>query len=219
MRTMKWFQHRTDSYTNLKHLEIREEFGLEGYGFFWLCCELIGQQGDGYRLKNSKNWLKALKTSSNLSEEKIKKLLQKFAEVGLINSKALEKQELYIPKMKDYSDDYTKRLRTLNEQTTARIDKIRLDKIIQEYITLKAWSVNNELLKEVYKRNVKAAKRLCLIAQKNDIECLRWVAALMNSKGLSWTLETVCNWFPEWEKAGKKSNALKKWEDKYGSKP
>jgi len=200
---MKWFRHQTDSYTNLKHREIMEEFGLEGYGFYWVCCELVGQQGEKYRLKNSKGWLKALKNTSNLSEEKINKFLNKFAFLNLISANALKDKELYIPKMRDYSDDYTKFLRRHSEETCPTTHNITLHKIILEYITLKGWSQEKNILTSVYKRNCKTAKSLFTLTNQNlerVIACLRWCGATFKNKGLPWTLETVENWYPEYNK-------------------
>ena len=42
---MKWFKHESDAYTNLKLEQVLDEFGMGGYGFFWLCCEIVGHQG------------------------------------------------------------------------------------------------------------------------------------------------------------------------------
>ena len=36
---MKWFKHETRRNAQLKRLIM--EFGLEGYGVYWLCMELI----------------------------------------------------------------------------------------------------------------------------------------------------------------------------------
>ena len=55
---MKWFRHNSDSYSNLKIQELIGEHGIEGYGVWWICCELVAQQGEKFSLKNTKNWTK-----------------------------------------------------------------------------------------------------------------------------------------------------------------
>jgi len=128
---MKWFQHQSDSYTDLALKEIIAEFGMEGYGFFWICCELIAQQGNNYCINNKKNWKKVLKLVSSLPDQKVDEILQKFAELDLISLKSFTNGILAIPKMRRYSDDTTKRLRRSSEATSEqmRLDKTRLDKI------------------------------------------------------------------------------------------
>lgn len=41
---MKWFKHQTASHTDEKLALLQAEFGLEGYGFYWLTLELIAKQ-------------------------------------------------------------------------------------------------------------------------------------------------------------------------------
>lgn len=202
---MKWFQHKTDSHTNLKHREILADFGLEAYAVYWICLELIGQQGTNYRLNSSKSWIKALKDITKLPNEKLDKILKRYGELNLICRKSLEKGELYVPKMREYSDYSTQRVRREYVQSAARLDKNTLDKIIQEYITQQEWVEqvkDPEVLKSVFIRNVKPAKQLYLLIKDLDLtlRAMRWTAASCKNKGLSWTIETVIKWYPEFLK-------------------
>lgn len=203
---MKWFQHCTDSHTNLKHREILADFGLEGYAVYWICLELVGQQGIKYRLNASKSWLKALKDITKLPQEKIEEMLLKYGELNLICRKSLGRQELYIPKMREYSDDYTKRVRRVSVESSLRIDKNRLDKITLEYIRLQGWEKsikeNPLLLSDIYKRNCGTAKRLILALDNDELllKAMRKMASVYKTKGLSWTLETLARHIPEFIK-------------------
>jgi len=157
---MKWFQHQSDAYTDLALQEIITEFGIEGYGLFWICCELVAQQGKNYTIQAKKGWKKALQLISRLPEKKIDKILQKFAELDLISKKAYKHGHLAIPKMRRYSDDYTKKIQRRSghtpdnvHQDKNRIDKIRIDKNKLEKIgDLKYFE---EKTKEFLKRNAK----------------------------------------------------------------
>ena len=202
---MKWFQHQTHSHTDLALRDIMADFGMEGYGFYWICLELIGQQGDSYRLNGVKSWQKALKDISKLDDKKINNLLKRFSELNLICRKSMDKGELYIPKMKNYSDDYTKKQRRVSEHTTDKVhvDKIRIDKIIQEYIRVKKWNGSTQnnptLLTDIYKRNCKSAKQLILMANNDNlvIKAMENMSVQYNEKKLSWTLETVAKHYLE----------------------
>lgn len=140
---MKWFQHYSDSYTNLKMLELMEDFGIEGYAIFWLSCELIAHQGENYRIANHKNWKKALVKISKLPLDLIDRIMIKMGELNMVDPKALKNNSLYIPKMAEYSDDYTTRKKRifgqnpiLFEQSSTKSKNVPLHNITLDKITL-----------------------------------------------------------------------------------
>ena len=130
-------------------------------------------------------------------------MLNRFGELSLVCGKSLKKGDLYIPKMKEYSDDYTKYLRRKTEETSLRIDKIRIDKIILHYIKEQGWEesiqTNPALQGDIYKRNVKPAKQLILVANNDELalKAISTMAETYKSKKLNWTLETVIKHFAE----------------------
>lgn len=126
---MKWFKHFSDAYSNIKHQQLIAEFGLEIYAFYWICLELVAQQGANFEIDSSKKWKTVLKFQSHLSENKVKKYLEKLAEVGLIDENALKNNNLSIPKMSEYSDQYTERVRRKYVQST---DKVPLEVEVEE---------------------------------------------------------------------------------------
>jgi len=113
---MKWLKHHTNARNNLDLKAILREFGTEGYGFYWICLELVGEQSENFRIKAKKNWKNELQDVSRIDQEKIETLLKKFAETGLIDKKALSRGDLYIPKMARYADEYTAKLRRVSGQ-------------------------------------------------------------------------------------------------------
>jgi len=143
---MKWFQHRSDTYNNLKVRQLIRTYGMAGYGVFWVCCELVAQQGIDYKVTKDKKWKMFLEdivgigdvesdvkddVGQNLTFVKsLDDILLLMADCGLIDKEEYLKGVLFIPKMGDYSDDYTKRNRRLSEQPLENIplDKIRTDK-------------------------------------------------------------------------------------------
>lgn len=127
---MKWFKHQSDSYSNLKHQHVLSEHGLEGYGLYWICIEMIAQQGEEYRIEKSKNWKRVLCYITRQKEEKIDEFLKTFAETRLIDKDALAQGDLYIPKMAENADDYTNRVRRVSEPATdnVHLEQNRTDK-------------------------------------------------------------------------------------------
>lgn len=102
-----------------------EEFGLEGYGYYWACLELVGTQGDEkFSIPQDKSWKTYLKKITGLSVDKQDAYLDYFANLNLIDKKSLTKGILSIPKLKERSDDYTNRVRRMSEHSS---DKVPLE--------------------------------------------------------------------------------------------
>ena len=194
---MKWFQHKSDAYTDLKLQAIIDEFGMEGYGLYWVCCELIAQQGDDYHLNNIEIWLSALKRITRIKEEKVKEIIVKFASLTLICEDSLEKGILYIPKMANYSDDYSKRVRRVSEQSSdnvhvdkIRIDKITLDKINNIYKTFKEKINNGNRL--TIKAKLKLKTRLKTFTEQDLLKAIdnfskdSWWMEHNSNRGVAW---------------------------------
>jgi len=133
---MKWFKHFADSYSNFKLQNVLSELGTDGYGLFWICVEIVAQQGVNHQIDAKKSWKKVLAHIARKSEQDIDKSLQLFAEYNLIDKNGLNKGNLYIPKLRSYSDEYTDKVRRMSGQgrDKVRLDKIRLDKIRLDYI-------------------------------------------------------------------------------------
>jgi hypothetical protein len=113
---MKWFRHESDSHSNIKLGAVVHQFGLKGYALYWLCLELVAQQGSmTYELNHNRTWELALCTFSGLEVNELRTILKRFGELELICAKSLEEGKLSIPKMADYADTYTVR-RTSEER-------------------------------------------------------------------------------------------------------
>lgn len=132
---MKWFKHETDAHSNLKLQNVIDTYGLEAYGYYWMCVELVAMQSENFQLKAEKNWKNYLKKLSGLTPDKQEPYLQLFADTNLIDKKSLSKGTLYIPKLEERQDDYTKKVRRKYGQDTdnvhleeKRIEKKRVEK-------------------------------------------------------------------------------------------
>lgn len=124
---MRWLKHFSDAYSNMKMQQVLANFGTDGYGFFWICSELVAQQGENFRIKREKNWKNVL---SHVTGKKIKKCdeyLDFFAEINLIDKKGLEMGDLYLPKMQEYADEYTRKIGTLSGQTPDNVGQNRIE--------------------------------------------------------------------------------------------
>ena len=185
---MKWFKHLTESHTNFKHRKIILEYGMESYGVYWICVELVGQQGKKFYIKAEEDWKSALIDITKLTWEKLEKYLISFSKVNLICPKALKNGDLAIPKMKDYADEYSVRI-SRQYPDDVGVDKIRIEQIRTEYIRLKGYSLTN-LSKNDYARLGKATKTL-LERTKGDTNLVLRGLAWIAKQNYEWTLETL----------------------------
>lgn len=121
---MKWIKHFSNAHNNLKFEEIIDKFGWEGYAYYWVLLELVAEQGSNFRLPPGKCWKIRGKKLFKLSNEKFDDYLNLLAQKRLISKKALSNGTLYIPKMQEYADEYTRKLLTNSGVTP---DKLPLE--------------------------------------------------------------------------------------------
>jgi len=94
--------------------------------------------------------------------------------------------------------------------------------IIKEYIRIKRYNIDNDpfILNQLIKRNCKAAKELLILSKanlENVVRCMGWFNDICEKKDFSWSLETICKWYPEWVKdKDYKPSALERFEVKKG---
>jgi len=152
---MKWFQHHSDSHTNLKLRNVLRGHGAEAYGVFWICCEFIAQQGRDFAISKEKRWTIYVADVAKLEMDDLKDILLSLAESNVIDFPEYKKGNLYIPKMSQYSDDYTKRNQRLfgedtdNVRTTTdnvpldkkRVHKIRVEDIYGQKSFIEFWNI------------------------------------------------------------------------------
>lgn len=87
---MKWFKHHSNANRDEKLSRLVDEFGLEGYGLYWLIVESIAEQFDDknktFLEYSERNWRKI----SGFSAKKF----QKFLEI-------VQKTEIFLVKIED----------------------------------------------------------------------------------------------------------------------
>lgn len=114
---MKWFKHETSAHNNLKLQVVIDKFGPTGYGYYWACVELAALQGgEDFTVKRDKEWMIYLKKQLNTPIDDQKNMLVAFANLTLIDGKALKKGDLSIPKLAERADEYTEKVRRKSGQ-------------------------------------------------------------------------------------------------------
>jgi hypothetical protein len=114
---MRWFKHLTIANRDESLNQLIDEFGLEGYGAYWLIVELIAEkitpkmteENQIFLKLSEKNWRKFL----GFSPKKFQKFLGFSQKFELFLQKSDEKNpdliSLYCPKLLKYRDEYTRK--------------------------------------------------------------------------------------------------------------
>lgn len=114
---MRWFKHMTNASRDQSLLELRDEFGMEGYGAYWIILETIGEKlatkdkdqsgitEPSLRL-SSKNWRKFV----TFSPKKFQKFVTFSQKLGLFFAEFDgEFITINCPKLLKYRDEWTKK--------------------------------------------------------------------------------------------------------------
>ena len=138
---MKWFKHESTANMDAKLQEILLDYGLEGYGLYWYCLELIANNVEPEKLTfELEHDCRIIARNTGSTVQKVQEMMSKFVELGLFENTS---GMITCLKLAKVSDDYTAKLVRKNPPQTridtgARqtptnseknpLDKIRIDK-------------------------------------------------------------------------------------------
>lgn len=107
---MRWFKHMTTSANDEKLSRLRDEYGLEGYGFWWAIVEIIAEQVDENEQTSVTFSPKKWGNSLGISAKKFRIMAEFCADIGLFSVKSDEKTiTLSIPNILKFRDEYSER--------------------------------------------------------------------------------------------------------------
>lgn len=123
----------TNSHNDEKLAEVLHEFGLEGYGFWWLLLEVLGKEMDASGRCELSYPLATWARKLHCSKRKTSTFFQKFSEISLVfldfskeNEKScIGKLKISVPNILKYRDEYSKK----SGQTPDKLPKVSGAKI------------------------------------------------------------------------------------------
>jgi len=148
---MQWFKHKTDANMDAKLQEILLDYGLEGYGLYWYCVELIAGKVsiDNITFKLEHD-ARIIARNTGSTPKKVEEIMRKFVELGLFEdsdgfvtcykiAKMLDQSMTGNPQMRSLINNIksfalshdsvmTKSEQTLTQSENVSPDKIREDK-------------------------------------------------------------------------------------------
>ncbi len=137
---MQWFKHDVDANQDAKLQNVLLDYGLEGYGLYWYCIELIagkvGPENISFCLEHDARII-ARNTGSTV--QKVEEMMRYFVKEGLFESsegvitclklaKRLNKSMTSNPQMRDLIGVLRGHDGIMTESPKVMQDKIRLDK-------------------------------------------------------------------------------------------
>ncbi len=192
--------HENDRFT--------EQLDDDEKGLYLMLLLLAGATNNN--IKNDENYVKRV-LNLQKSPENIRKNIDKICDIypklidynGYLKFKNFKKIHNYLRNADGTPKDSPKSAQ----------NRIDIDKIIKEYIRKKKYPVyfengskDKDLEQAIFRRNVRTAKNLLVLSKNNFnqvIEAMGWFGDICDKKGLSWSLETIEKWFPEFLVKGK----------------
>jgi len=107
---MRWFKHLTASNRDENLRRIQDEFGLEGYGLYWIILETIAEKLDKSDCTSMQLSIQNWKKITGVSAKKLRSFLV-FAQELKIFSVEISQNIITIgcSKLLKYRDEYTSR--------------------------------------------------------------------------------------------------------------
>lgn len=102
---MKWFKHDTDANMDAKLQEVMLDYGLEGYGLYWYCIELIAQRVNGDNLTfELEHDCRIIARNTGSTPQKVEQMMKSFIKLGLLDA---DNGHVFCLKLASRCDDFT----------------------------------------------------------------------------------------------------------------
>lgn len=145
---MEWFKHDSNANLDEKLQEVLLDYGLEGYGLYWYCIELIvGKVSADNITFELKHDARVIARNTGSSVQKVEEMMKRFVDVGLFENQAGAITCLKVAKRLMTSATSNPQMRNLiqniksnqednlpsrHRHDAVMQDKIRIDKIREE---------------------------------------------------------------------------------------
>ena len=136
---MKWFKHDADANQDAKLQNVLLDYGLEGYGLYWYCIELIAGNVDQDTITfHLEHDARIIARNTGSTPQKVEEMMRYFVEVGLFENcdgvitclklaKRLDKSMTSNPQMRKLIEQLKNHDSVMTESENVMQDKIRLD--------------------------------------------------------------------------------------------
>ena len=203
---MKWFKHDTDANMDAKLQEVMLDYGLEGYGLYWYCIELIAQRVNSDNLTfELEHDCRIIARNTGSTPQKVEQMMKSFIKLGLLNA---DNGHVFCLKLASRCDDFTakavrrKGVKSVKNQlvgvSPSLSEKIPLEVEVEEEVRSK----NKYIVAKAPKFNFKSE----LVLQGVESEIIEDWLAVRRKKKASNTKTAFKNLLTEISKANLTAN-------------
>lgn len=138
---MKWIKHDTDANNDAKLQNVLLDYGLEGYGLYWYCIELIAGKVDKNNITfELEHDARIIARNVGSTAQKVEEMMRYFVDAGLFESsdgvitcfklaRRLDQSMTSNPEMRSIIDSLKNHDGVMTESRKPMQDKIRLEEI------------------------------------------------------------------------------------------
>lgn len=137
---MRWIKHDSDANQDAKLQNVLLDYGLEGYGLYWYCIELIAGKVDKDNITfELEHDARIIARNVGSTAQKVEEMMRYFVELGLFENsqgtitclklaKRLDKSMTSNPEMRSIIESFKNHDSIMTQSEKPMQDKIRLDK-------------------------------------------------------------------------------------------
>jgi len=156
---MKWFQHQANSSLDAKLQEVLLDYGLEGYGLYWYCLELVSMNVEATNLTfELEHDCRIIARNTGSTPQKVTEMMTSFVKLGLFDQADGIITCLSLMKK---CDEYTNKLLKTKVSGQCR-DKVRSNRIEEKKVkdsTVEDRTIENSIKPLVATAPVEQKKR------------------------------------------------------------
>lgn len=154
---MHWFKHDSNANTDDRLQEILLDYGLEGYGLYWYCIELIVNKLDkdniNFELKHD---ARIIARNTGCSVQKVQEMMKRFCDIGLFENSSGHITCLKIAKRLDSSMTSNKYMREILIKAKEHHDAV---------MTLSAKPMQEENRQDENRGDLKPSRKNALVSE------------------------------------------------------
>lgn len=184
---MKWIQHDTDANQDAKLQNVLLDYGLEGYGLYWYCIELIAGKVDANNITfELEHDARVIARNTGSTPQKVEEMMRYFVQIGLFENsnntitclklaKRLTQSMTSNPQMREIIKNFKGHDGIMTESDGVMQDKIRLEEKREEDITKpsvvvltkeKKPSLDYDRIKEIFNNTLTNASSIVKLTDK-----------------------------------------------------
>ena len=182
---MKWIQHDTDANQDAKLQNVLLDYGLEGYGLYWYCIELIAGKVDANNITfELEHDARVIARNTGSTPQKVEEMMRYFVNIGLFENsnntitclklaKRLTQSMTSNPQMREIIKNFKGHDGIMIESDEVMQDKIRLEesRVDKECAVVvpkeKKQSLDYDRIKEIFNSSLTKASNIVKLTEKH----------------------------------------------------